>query len=324
MIRRLSSGVVVVVGIVLIVLTFTNNLFAVGPAFDDLTDDFRPHMTDESIDQLQSDLALLGAVPEEFEALAPQLAGALQMEPDELDGFIGQQFPDVANGLAAIPEIVPNFSGLVQTLDDQQENFAGADAIPTSSLPATTVPWGLAVVGILFVGLGAYMYLGANRLGAQLTTGLAAAVIVGAIVFSLVGKAGDADDLNDALKPVYTAETIEGGVEALGVVGNMGNQMQTEMIPTLGEQLQMSPQEVEAFIGGASPTIGQALQEMPESLGRFQSLLDDFDANLDNYETLRPVSLSPVIISLLIGSIVALVAAGSMLILTRNDPQESV
>lgn len=134
MIRRVNSGVVV--GVILIVLTFTNILFAVGPAFDDLTDDFRPHMTDESIDQLQSDLALLGAVPEEFQALAPQLAGAPQMEPDELDGSIAQQFPDVSNSWAALPEIVPNFTGLVQTSDDQQGNFAGADAIPTNSLRA--------------------------------------------------------------------------------------------------------------------------------------------------------------------------------------------
>lgn len=321
---RIFSGVVVLVGIALVVVTFANNLFAVGPAFDDLTDGFRPHMTDEAIGALQADLALLGEVPGEFQAIAPQLAGALGMDPAQLNEFIGQQFPDVATGLAALPEIVPNFTALIQTLDDQQENFAGADAIPTESLPATSVPWGLVVLGIVFVALGVMMYRSGGRRGAMPTFVVSVLVILGAIVFSLVGKAGNADDLNEALKPIYTAETVEGGFQSLGVVAAMGNQMQNEMLPALGQQMGLTAEEVGAFIGEASPTVGQALQSMPEALGRFQALLDDFDANLGNYDTLRPVSLSPVVWSLVIGSLIAALAAGGVLMGRRSKRTLSV
>ena len=317
--RRISSGVVALVGIVLLVSVFANNLFAIGPAFDDLTDGFRPHMTDEALEALQADLGLLGQIPEEFEALAPQLTGALEMEPAQFDGFVGEQFPDVANSLAALPEIVLNFSGLIQTLADQQDNFSRADAIPTDFLPATTIPWGLTVIGFLFVGLGAFMYQGNVRLGAKLTIGLGVAVILGSAILSLTGKSGDADDMNEALKPIYTTETVQGGIQALGVVGNMGNQMQNEMLPGVGEQLQMSPEDVGAFIGEASPTISRALQVMPDAMERFQGLLGAFDTNLDNYDTLRPVSLSPIIWSLLIASVIAVFAAGAVLVLEWRD-----
>lgn len=317
MIQRGLAVLVVVVGVALGVTTFANDLFNVGPAFEELTDGFRPKMTDESIGALQADLELLGQVPTEFGAVAQALAPALGMDGQQLNEFLGQQFPQVTAGVAALPEIVPNFTGLIGTLDAQQENFAGADAIPTDSLPATTVPWGLLGVGLVIIAIGVLMFL-RFRQGSLAAIGLGAIVIIAVLLLSLIGKAKDADDLNDALRPVYTEATVAGGQQALGVVSAMGQQMQGEMLPGIAQQLGRSGDEVGAMIAQASPTIAQALQTFPEALGRFDSLLAAFDSNLDNYDVLEPVSFSPIIWTLFAAGILTLLAGGAGLVFGRR------
>jgi len=49
--------------------------------------------------------------------------------------------------MGALPTAIPTFDGLINTLDKQRPLFASADAIPTKSLPATTVPWALLGAG---------------------------------------------------------------------------------------------------------------------------------------------------------------------------------
>ena len=48
-IRRVAAGLVVLVGVVLLISTFANNLFKVGSDFEEMIDDFRPMLEDEAI-----------------------------------------------------------------------------------------------------------------------------------------------------------------------------------------------------------------------------------------------------------------------------------
>ena len=45
-------------------------------------------------------------------------------------------------------------------------------------------------------------------------------------------------------------------------------------------------------------------------MGRFQQLVDTFDANLDNYETLKPVKFVPIIWIFIIGGFLIIVGGG--------------
>ena len=57
-----------------IIVALARNLFAVGPAFEEMIDDFRPWLTDESIATLNADLEMLGGAVEEFQtSMAPAL-----------------------------------------------------------------------------------------------------------------------------------------------------------------------------------------------------------------------------------------------------------
>lgn len=322
--RRIAAGLVSLVGLVFITVTLAQNLFQVGPAFEELIDDFRPALQEDAIAVAQDDLAMLGAVGTEFEtAIVPALSEQLGMAPEEFVAFTGENFPAVATGVQALPEIVPTFSGLVDTLDSQRALFNSADEIPTRDLPATTVPWGLLFAGLAAVAVGIALWK-PGRLGLILTGVLAALLVVIPVLWSLTSKAADADELNDNLAPIYTADLVTQAQGALATVGAMGEQMQAEMLPALAEQLGLAPAELNSFLGENFPATAAGLQALPEAMGRFEGLVGVFDANLDNYETLRPVEFSPIIWMVILGGAAMIVLTGVAWYGSREEVEEVV
>lgn len=302
--RRGMGIAAIVVGAMFIVVTLVQNLFAVGPAFEDLIDDFRPVLQDAALAQADSDVAALGAVGEEMQtAVIPGIAGALGMSPDDFGAFMATEFPAVNTGVQALPEIVPTFQGLIGSLSDQQALFFSADEIPTEDLPATTVPWGLLFAGIAVIAVGIVM-LRTGKLGSYLAIGLGLLLVVGPLILTLPTKASDADELNANLDPIYTPQLVAGAEGALATVGAMGNEMQTTMMPALGQQLGMTGDELNAFMGANFPATAGALVELPATMERFDGLTTVFADNLDNYDTIKPVSFAPIIWMVIIGGAV--------------------
>lgn len=306
--NKTVAGLVMLIGAGLIAITLISNLFAVGPAFENLITDFRPALTQSSIDTARTDIAGLSAVEKEFTSkLAPALSQQLKMTPAQFNGFVSQNFPAVAAGMSALPNVVTTFNGLIDTLDNQRPLFASADAIPTSDLPATTVPWAMLGAGLVVFLIGLLMV----RLP---KTGATAAIIVGLllllapIALSLPVKAADADQLNANLKPVYTQELVTNAVGALTTIGAMGNEMQTAMLPALAITLKMDSEELQTFLAINFPATAQALQTMPASMERFNALVGVFNDNLANYDTIKPVSLTNLIM-------IVMTAGGSVAIL---------
>jgi hypothetical protein len=317
--KRPFAVVIASVGVVLLVVAFARNLFAVGPAFEEMIDDFRPWLADQSITELRGDLAGLDAAVTEFQTdLAPMLAGELGMGEADFSAFMSQQFHAVNTGMETVPQAGPTFAGIVDLLDEQQANFASADAIPTTALPATTVPWGMALLGVAFLGLGIHLFASSTRISALLALIVGALVVVGAVVMELPGKAADADDLNEALKPVYTEEMVSGAVQSVGAIEAMGAEMQMTLIPGLGDMLGMSGPEVQAFLG-QFPALSSAMTVMPESVERFNGMVGAFDSNLDNYRTLRPVAFAPIVWTMMVGAVIALIAGGLALLSSREE-----
>jgi hypothetical protein len=308
--RKISGGLVILVGIVFIVVTIANNLFAVGPAFEEMIDDFRPLLLQESLDSARADIAVLDAAGQEFEsAVAPGMAQALGMTPEEFGGMVQSNYPAVAQGMQALPEITGTFSGLIDTLESQQDLFASADAIPTDDLPATTVPWIITISGLLAIAAGVMLFA-PGRVWGIVATVLGVVLLIATFALSLPQKAADADELNDQLEPIYTQELIDGATASLGVVSAMGDEMQTKMLPDLAAQMGMSPDELNAFLGENFPATAAAMQSMPESLPRFQDFVGVFAVNLDNYETIQPVSFTPIIWMMVIGGVLIVLAGG--------------
>ena len=319
LLSKVAAVLVMLVGAGLVATTLISNLFAVGPAFENLITDFRPALTQQSIDTAHADIAGLAAVQTEFSTkLVPALSQQLKMTPDQFNGFVSQNFPKVAAGMGALPTAIPTFDGLINTLDKQRPLFASADAIPTKSLPATTVPWALLGAGVLvfLIGLAALRSPKAGG-AAALVVGLVLLVVP--MVLSLPGKAADADQLNANLKPIYTRALVDNAKGALGTIGAMGAEMQTTMLPALATQLKMTPEQLQSFLGTNFPATAKALQTMPATMERFNGLVKVFDNNLGNYETLKPVGLARLILILMVsGGLVAVLGAVSVVTARRE------
>lgn len=264
-------------------------------------------LTAQAIETARADVTSLGAAGEEFQtAVAPAMAEQFGMTPEEFQAFVGEQFPGVGDGMAALPQIVPTFSGLIDTLDAQRDLFASADAIPTSDIPATTIPWALLIAGILSLALGVFMWF-APRTGGIIAIVLGALLVTVPFALSLPTKAADADQMNANLQPVYTQTLITQANAAVATVGAMGTEMSETMLPALAEKLGMTEEQLQAFLGENFPATATALQNMPASMERFQGLVGTFEANLDNYDTMKSVTFEPIIWTVIVGGAVMLV-----------------
>ena len=307
---KITGAIAVIAGVVFLASAMVNNLFEVGPAFEEMIDDFRPILTEESLDTARADIATLEAAGTEFQTVVgPAMAQALGMTPEQFGGMVESQYPAVAQGMAALPAVTETFYGLIDTLDSQRDLFASADAIPTDDLPATTVPWIIAISGVLAIAVGVLMFK-PGRIWAMLALALGVVLIVSTVVLSLPQKAADADELNENLTPIYTQELIDGANGSLAVVGAMGQEMEAKMLPELAAQLGMTPEELNVFMGQNFPATAAAIQSMPESLPRFNAFVGIFDANLDNYETIQPVAFTPIIWTLLVGGMLIALSSG--------------
>jgi hypothetical protein len=304
--KRLPALGVFAIGIIVLFVLFANNLFTVGSAFEDLTDAFRPIMTTEAISTAQADVAALGAVSDEFaNQVAPQVAQGLQMTPEDLNVFLGTNYPAVAAGVSALPDISTQLTGVMDLLADQQSNFESADEIPTGSLPVTTVPWLILLIGIGTLVVGFLMFRGA-RFAWLIAIVYGAVVVVVILLLSFLPKSTAADDLNAALKPVYNQELVSNSAQALGVVSAMGNEMNDKLLPDLAQQLAMDDAQMQGFLSQFPATSG-ALQNLDATVDRFQKMVTAFDSQLENYDTIKGTSLNPIVVVLLVAGLLVIV-----------------
>jgi hypothetical protein len=310
--RRIESGVVILTGIALIAVLFVAQLFTRAPAFERVTDDFRVAMTDGAMAQMQEDLMTTEAMSVQMtEQMVPELATSMGMTPEEFSAFAETSFPAFSTGMTQLPEITATFQGLGADMAAQQENFEAADAIPTKDLPATTIPWAVLAVALIAIGAGVLMLW--SKTGSYVAIALGLVTIAGIVAFSLVDKAGKADDMNSGFRPIMTEEGVAGAQNSLAVVNDMSFEMQETMLPALAEQMGTSTDELTASIATQYPDVGAGMEAMPGMLERFDGMVSTMSGSLDDYLTIEPLSLSPIVwILMWAGVVIAAIGALSL------------
>ena len=208
MVRKISLTLVIVVGAFWVAGALAADYPKKTQAVDNLTNSFRPDFTDSALAQSAADLRTSKTFADDFRTkAAPALAQQLNVTPDQFVAFIAQQYPAVGKGLTQLPQILDYFTSVQTTMAAQQHNFHQADAIPTKSLPNTTVTWLFVLPGIVAMVLGATGFFFWRPVIPALAALLGLGVILTTLVISTPAKTRAADRLNDAFRPIFTTQS---------------------------------------------------------------------------------------------------------------------
>ncbi len=287
MLRKVSFGLVLVAGVFWLVSTLVLGYPSKTQAVDHLTSSLRPAFTNASLAQDHSDITTVNQFVKQFETRAvPALSKDLHVTPTQLVTQLGTKYPKVGRGIAQLPTSLPYFDHLVAGLQAQQKNFDQAAAIPTKSLPATTVNWLFVALGVIGIAIGLGGLVFGRRAGGVLL-GLAAAVGVVVIAVSLIisvpAKTQAVDNLTNAFRPVFTAQ---GAAETRTYLDNfqgLYQQLSTEALPGLATALKVTPAQLDASLGQQFPAVAAGLKAMPGILSRFDVLVTKIQQNLGNF-----------------------------------------
>jgi len=285
---RWALAVTFVVGVAMAVGSLTMQLPSKAQGVDNLTNSFRPAFKADALAQTKTDMATVQAMSDELRGKAmPAIAGALKMTPAQLQTFIGQNFPAVAKGVSQLDTVLPYFSNLVNGLDAQAANFHKADAIPTKNLPATTVPYIFLLPGLLLAALsviGWVLSSAAARRAVWGCTAVGLVLIVAPLILSVPAKAQAVDNLTNAFRPVFTDQGAATTRANMDTVQNMSDELQAKMLPALAGALQMTPAQLQGFIGQNFPAVAKGVSQLNVILPRFQGLVKGIEANVGNFK----------------------------------------
>jgi hypothetical protein len=307
-IRKLALVLVLAVGVFWLVSTFAFGYPAKMQAVDNLTNAFRPVFTDAGIQQSKADIATINSFATDFQTKAvPALAKQLNLTPAQLVAALGAQYPDVGKGVQQLPVSLPYFNHLVEGLAAQEHNFQQADAIPTKTLPATTVHWLFVILGLLTLGIGLFGLLLRPKSAALLLSVSAAvglAVIAVTMILSVPSKARAVDAMTDAFRPVFTTQGAAQTRAYLTAVQNMDKQLTAEALPGLAAMLKVTPGQLSASLTQNFPTVATGLQQMPQILSRFDVLVTKIEDNVGNFQLADSIPTSGTPTTMLVAQLV--------------------
>jgi hypothetical protein len=221
--------------------------------------------------------------------VAPALARRLGLTPAEFNAFLAKDFPAVAKGTGQLDRIVPRFDGIVNGLEQQQGNFAKADAVPMSKpidLPATTVPWVFFLSGglVALVALAGLLWPAGWSTTSRVTACVVgAALIIAPLALDLNGKAKAVDSLTDAFRPAFSQPGSQQIRTDMNTVQSMADQLQADLLPAVAGRLKATPAQLTDALNQISPAFAAGVASLPQSLPRFQALVRNIEANGDNF-----------------------------------------
>ncbi|MFH0917492.1 MAG: hypothetical protein V1912_13745 [bacterium] len=186
--RLLFFWPVLVIGIALIVMPFAMSMPGKAGAGQTMLDNFRPIMQPDNVSKTadyynntfvnlrpiaEAGPQLASEAPNLFAALAQQL----NMSPEQVQQFLGSQFPAMAGLLGGLPQLVPVFANvppgldhykpLVDVMQANVTNYQQVDSLPSFRL----FTWFFVIPGILLVLLaGVPLVMGLRKRGATPTT----------------------------------------------------------------------------------------------------------------------------------------------------------
>lgn len=318
--RRIAAVVIAVTGLFLIAVPFALRLFERAGDAEQVTERFRPMMSDEGLVQLRSDFETVKAGGTEFiNDAIPRFADDLGMTDTEFAAFTEENFPNVATGVEQIPGIVDFVDPVLTTLEDDTEEFDSADSIPVGDIPITVGPWVFLGLGAALVAAGAVILRGSGS-GPLVATALLSAVVVvvAPFVVRFPQKADDGEDLAAVARIGLAQDGAHAAQSATVVLDDMVIEVRGEMLPALGDALDLTDAELGAVLAEDYPAIDRLLADWDDIVPRGYALASNQQASVDDFADADALSFQTIPWLLAVPGAVALVAAGTLLLAGRR------
>lgn len=282
---RLVSVFALVMGVLLVAIPVTTNLFSKASAVDDLTDDLRPAFTDAQLAQADEDMGAIEAMSAQLAGEAiPALAEQFGATPDAFAGSLATDYPKVGAGMQQLGTILPYFRGIVDGLAAQQHNFHLADAIPTKDLPAIVVPFLFLVPGLVLAAVAALAQRRKrSNTVAPLAIAIGAVLVIAPLLLSVPAKTQAVDELTNAFRPVFSTEGVATTRANLDTVHAMVDELLGSALPGLAQGLAMPAADFQAFLGENFPDVAAGLGSIDEILGRFDGLVGAVESDTTSF-----------------------------------------
>lgn len=153
--NKIVSILILLVGVALIVLPFVYQMFDRASAGADMMEAFEgmPY-EQELIATLQGHMETFSGMQTDMEAMMPALGQQLGMSQDQLNEWLGQQFPELASGMQQMDTMGQDFNNVLTVMGDNVENFQKAN-----ELPMRNMPWYFIIAGGIIVVLSGIQLL---------------------------------------------------------------------------------------------------------------------------------------------------------------------
>lgn len=257
-----------VLGVGLALAPVAFQMFDRAPAGGDMLDDFRPHMTQQQIDDFRGHLDRIGAAEAEATAAAP--------------------LPGAGAGLAELhqewPGIRADMTGMLDDIEANLDNYAAVDALP----PFPLFPWFFVLPGVMAAGLAGWgiarQRAGRPRGATAALTALGVlglALIAAPAVFQMFSRAPAGASMIDDLRPLMTDQRVTTLQRSFLVIGAAEGELRTAVLPQTTEALPA----VEAFV-----------ERWPAMSAQMAPMIGAMADNVDNFaavDALPPFDLFP-------------------------------
>lgn len=274
------------IGLGLIAAPAVFQMFSRAPKGGDMIDAFTVYMTPEQIGLFQGYLAEIDeANTEAVEVLRPALAEAGVRDDAEFESA----FTAASSFNEEWPAINADMSDMLQTMDDNLDNFGDVTALPDFPL----FPWFFVIPGGI-VAVVAGLALRGDRAGrdqggkVKVLAGLGVALILAPVVFQMFTRAPSGAEMIEDFEPLMTRDRVQSIQGYFVTIGSGEAELRTAVEPLAEDEADLPTAELRALA---------ALHEDWSTIFTdFAPMIGTMSDNVDNYlavKALPPFGLFP-------------------------------
>jgi hypothetical protein len=121
------------------------------------------------------------------------------------------------------------------------------------------------------------------RIGLIVVLPIALGLAVGTQDTELPAKFQALDDLTGAFRPAFRADDLAHTRADMNTLSALGEQLTTDALPSLAEQLGTTPEQLVTSLGQDYPAVGAGLQQLPTILRRSDALVGRMETHADDF-----------------------------------------